>query len=296
MTGEGFVASLGSVFHTELFAISGTPVTTMTLVTFGAIVLLSFWASRLVQRTVSRFLRIRGMKDEGTIGVTERLTHYLVLAVGFAVAFQTLGVKLTALFAAGAFVAVAAGFAMQNITQNFVAGLILLAERTIKPGDVLSVEGCMVRVVRLGTRATVARTLNDEDLIIPNSTMVQTTVTNYTLRDTHFRLRAVVGVTYDSDMALVRSTLEKAAREIPWRDATHEPVILMTGFGSSSVDWEVSVWIDEPWKERRFRSRLHETIWWALREAGVVIAFPQVDVHLDSPVMESLQRLAPRRG
>jgi small-conductance mechanosensitive channel len=296
MNWEGFWSGVRFAFHAELFAISGTPVSTMTLATFVAVVVLSFWAARLLQRTVSRFLALRGIKDEGTLGVAERLTHYLVLALGLGVALQTLGINLTALFAAGAFVAVAVGFAMQNVTQNLVAGIILLAERTIKPGDILSVEGRMVRVARLGTRGTVARTLDDEDLIIPNSTIVQTTVTNYTLRDKNYRIRIPVGVTYSSDMAIVRSTLERVAREAPWRSSQYDPVVLMVAFGSSSVDWEVSVWIDDPWKEKRFRAQLHESIWWALKEAKVLIAFPQVDVHMDPPVMKALERIAGPRG
>jgi small-conductance mechanosensitive channel len=296
MNWEGFWSGVRFAFHAELFAISGTPVSTMTLATFVAVVVLSFWASRLLQRTVSRFLALRGIKDEGTLGVAERLTHYLVLALGLGVALQTLGINLTALFAAGAFVAVAVGFAMQNVTQNLVAGIILLVERTIKPGDILSVEGRMVRVARLGTRGTVARTLDDEDLIIPNSTIVQTTVTNYTLRDKNYRIRIPVGVTYSSDMAIVRSTLERVAREAPWRSSQYDPVVLMVAFGSSSVDWEVSVWIDDPWKEKRFRAQLHESIWWALKEAKVLIAFSQVDVHMDPPVMKALERIAGPRG
>jgi len=292
MTWDSFWSGFGVALHKELFAISGTPVSTMTLVTFFAVVGLSFWASRLLQHAASRFLKLRGVKDEGTVGVVERLTHYLVLALGMGVALQTLGINLTALFAAGAFFAVAAGFAMQNVTQNLMAGIILLVERTIKPGDILSVEGQMVRVARLGTRATVARTLDDEDLIVPNSTIVQTTITNYTLRDKRYRIRVPVGVTYGSDMALVRRTLETAASEAAWRSKQHDPVIYMTAFGSSSVDWEVSVWIDDPWNERRYRSQLHEAIWWALKEAGVVIAFPQVDLHMDPPVMEALGRIA----
>ncbi len=171
MTWESFWSDLRMVLHSELFTISGTPISTTTVVTFLAVVGFSFWASRVLQQTVTRFLRLRGVKDEGTVGVAERLPHYLVLTLGLGVALQTLGINLTALFAAGAFVAVAAGFAMQNVTQNFVSGIILLVERTIKPGDILSVEGRMVRVSRLDTRATVARTLDDEDLIIPNSTM-----------------------------------------------------------------------------------------------------------------------------
>ena len=212
--------------------------------------------------------------------------------MGIAVALHTVGINLTALFAAGALFAVALGFAMQNITQNFASGVILLVERSIKPGDILKVEGKLVKVIRMGIRATVSRTLDDEEIIIPNAVLVQNSVTNYTLKDKLYRLRAMVGVVYWSDMALVRETLEKVARQIPWRVENLDPRILLRQFGSSSVDYEVSVWIDDPWRLQLRLSELHEAIWWALKEAGITIAFPQVDVHLDPPVMRSLEGLA----
>jgi small-conductance mechanosensitive channel len=187
---------------------------------------------------------------------------------------------------------VALGFAMQNIAQNFVSGVILLVERSIKPGDILRVEGRLVKVMRMGIRATVSRTLDDEEIIIPNSVLVQNSVTNYTLKDRLYRLRALVGVVYWSDMALVRETLERVAKEIPWREKGPEPRILLRQFGDSSVDFEVSVWISDPWRVQLRLSELHEAIWWALKEAGITIAFPQVDVHLDPPVMRSLEGLA----
>jgi small-conductance mechanosensitive channel len=96
-------------------------------------------------------------------------------------------------------------------------------------------------------------------------------------------------VVYGSDMAEVRSVLEQTAREMTWRHAAKDPLVLLLGFGSSSVDWEVSVWIDDPWRMQRLRSDLNESIWWALKGAGITIAFPQLDVHLDSPIMESIE-------
>jgi small-conductance mechanosensitive channel len=214
------------------------------------------------------------------------------MAVGLGIGVHALGINLTALFAAGAVFAIGLGFAMQNIAQNFVSGLILLVERAIKPGDVLEVDGRLVRVVRMGIRATVSRTLDDEDLIIPNSTLVQSTVKNYTLRDPHYRVRSAVGVVYGSDMALVRRTLEEAARNFPGRDPGTEPRILLLGFGTSSVDFEVSIWTTNPWRMRTVRSELNETIWWAFKSAGVTIAFPQLDVHFDPPIADSLHALA----
>jgi small-conductance mechanosensitive channel len=113
---------------------------------------------------------------------------------------------------------------------------------------------------------------------------------NYTLRDSMYRLRCKVGVVYGSDMRVVREVLETTAREISWRIGDKDPVILLAEFGSSSVDWEVSVWMDDPWRVRRAKSELNEAIWWALKEAGITIAFPQLDLHFDEPVVEALRR------
>ncbi len=275
----------------ELFTISDTPVTIATVLVFLLIIAVTFWISHIVQRGVGRFFKARGVRDEASIGVTSRLIHYVILIIGFGIAVHTMGINLTALFAAGAVFAVGLGFAMQNIVQNFVSGVILLAERTIKPSDILEVDGRVIRVVRLGARSTVGRTLDEEDLIIPNSILVQSTVKNYTLRDAIYRLRIPVGVIYGSDMALVRQVLENSAQQIPWRSTDKDPVVLMTDFGESSVNFEVSVWIDDPWQIRGLRSQLNEALWWALKAAGVTIAFPQIDVHFDPPVVESLQGL-----
>jgi small-conductance mechanosensitive channel len=285
---SGITGVVHGIAGRELFSISGTPVTTATALTFVLILVVTFWVSAILQKALSRGMRRRGVLGEGTVAAARRLTHYAVLALGFGVGLQTVGIDLTALFAAGAFFAVAIGFAMQNITQNFVSGVILLVERTIKPEDVLEVEGRMVRVIRLGTRATVVRTLDEEELIVPNSVLVQSTVTNYTLRDPTVRLRVMVGVTYDSDMRNVRPVLEKAAAGVPWRSTERDPVVLLKAFGASSVDWEVSVWVEDPWRLAAFNSQLHETIWFALKDAGVVIAFPQLDLHLDPPVTRAL--------
>jgi small-conductance mechanosensitive channel len=205
------------------------------------------------------------------------------------VALQTAGIELGALFAAGAVFAVGLGFAMQNIAQNFVSGVILLVERSIKPGDVLSLQDETVRVIQMGIRATLVRTLDEEIMIVPNSSLVQSTVKNYTIKDSLFRVRVTVGVEYGSDMARVRKTLEAASQQMDFREANHEPVVLMDDFADSSVNWEVSIWIADPWTARRIRSHMREAIWTAFKQAQIVIAFPQLDVHFDTPINEAAQ-------
>ncbi|MDH3497664.1 MAG: mechanosensitive ion channel [Gemmatimonadota bacterium] len=280
---------LTDILDLQLFTLSGTPITIGTLVMALIILLVTGGVSRIVQRGLARTLVRRGITQEGSVAAGKRLVHYTVMLVGTAVALETVGIDLAALFAAGAIFAIGLGFAMQNIAQNFMSGVILLIERSIKPGDVLEVQNTVVRVQQMGIRSTVARTRDDEELIIPNSVLVQTTVKNFTLQDSLYRIRAAVGVVYGSDLRLVFDTLTRTAAGLEWRTQERDPRILLLAFGSSSVDFEVSVWIDDPWDSRRALSDLNTAIWWALKEAHVVIAFPQLDVHFDPPITEALQ-------
>jgi small-conductance mechanosensitive channel len=275
-------------FDIPLFEISGTTVTVATLVSFTVIVVVSFVLAGLTQRGVTRAFSKGGERDRGTAAIAARLVRYLILIGGLGIAFNTLGLDLTALFAAGAVFAVAIGFAMQNISQNFVSGVILLLERAIKPGDVVEIEGRMVRVRDMGIRATIGRTLDEEDIIIPNSHLVSSMVTNYTLQDSLYRLRAPVGVVYSADMARVREALESTAARLTWRAKKMQPRVLLREFGDSSVIFEVSVWIEDPWIREQRRNQLNEAVWWALKEAGITIAFPQLDVHFDRQITESI--------
>ena len=107
-------------------------------------------------------------------------------------------------------------------------------------------------------------------------------------KDTLCRVRTVVGVSYSSDMRLVEETLLRVAEEQPWRSKLEEPRVLMSEFGNSSVNFDISVWIDDPWTVRRLRGALNRAIWWALQDAGITIAFPQLDVHFDREVIDTL--------
>ena len=278
-----------------LFEISGTPVTFATLVTAGGVILGSLIVARLVGAVLNKIVqrRTKGIA-QGALRSTIRLVQYAIVVVAGMLALDTVGIKLGALFAAGALFAVALGFAMQNIVANFISGVILLLERSIKPGDIVEVGDQVVQIREMGIRTAIGRTLDEEDLIIPSSQLVQSTVRNFTLRDPISRIRVMVGVTYDSDMALVRRTLEAASANIEWRLKDREPRVLMRSFGSSSVDWEVSVWFDDPWNKQSRSSDLHEAIWWALKSASITIAFPQLDLHLDPRALDALgSRMSP---
>jgi potassium efflux system protein len=281
MSWSDFLSRLQGLANTTLFTLAGTDVNAVSVVTFVIILIVSVGISRVLQRVTDRWLRARGVVEEGTIATSKRLLNYAVILVGLGVATETIGVKLGTLFAAGAVVAVAIGFAMQNILQNFVSGVILLAERSITESDVLEVDGRLVKVVRMGPRATVARTRDEEEIIIPNSLLVQSSVTNYTLADSLYRIRAKVGVAYGSDMDRVMKVLFQAGKSLEDRIQERDPVVLLLEFGDSSVVFEVSIWARDPWVARVTRSNLNMAVWRYFQEAGITIAFPQLDVHFD---------------
>jgi small-conductance mechanosensitive channel len=281
---------VGQVIKYPLFTLQGRAITLMDVLTFTALVLATLFLSGLLRRGVERTLHARGVEDPGTHAMARKLIHFTVLVVGLGTAVTNLGFNLSAAFAAAAVLGVGIGFAFQNVAQNFISGLLLLFERSIKPGDILEVEGRVVRVEDMRVRATVARTRHDEQLIIPNSALAQGTVTNFTMADSYYRISLTVGVTYDSDMRRVRAALTRATVDLPWRSKSHESVVLMTAFADSSVNFEVSVWMDDPWRARRALSDLHEAVWWALKEDDIVIAFPQLDVHFDGALHERLDR------
>lgn len=274
--------------------ILGKTVGALDLVIALLVILTTYQISRFLQEVAERGLRRANITAEGTVGTIRRITHYTVMLIGFLTAMDQLGINLQTLLTAGAIFAVAFGFAMQNIAQNFVSGMILLVERSIKPGDVLEVDNQVVRVVEMGIRATVVRGLDDEEMIVPNSTLVQNTVKNYTLRDQLHRLRAVVGVAYSSDMQLVRETLEETARGVDWRVQGRAPRVHLLRFDDSAVIWEVSVWIQNAWISPRQRSRLYEAIWFALKDKDITVAFPQLDLHIDNKDRAGLETLAVR--
>jgi small-conductance mechanosensitive channel len=246
-----------------------------------AVLLATFWVWRILRRFVDLRLGQDSHNDESTIRTYRNIVRFIVMVPGILLAVHVLGVNLSSLFTTSGLFAVALAFAMKNISENYVSGAMLRLERTIKPGDVLETEGVMVRVKSIGFRATVARTKDERDLVIPNSQLVQERVANYTYRDSLCRVETTVGVAYSSDLKKVREVLENVCNQCDWASSQHEPAVLLSGFGDSAVNLKIRVWIENPWEAGKRKALLNEAIWWALKEAGIAIAYPQLDVHFD---------------
>lgn len=268
-------------FDRGLFRIGGTDVTVASLISFFVFLLLAFLASMLIQRALGRVYTRRGI-DAGVQYALNRLVHYVVLGLGIFLALENLGISITALAGLGAILAVGIGFGLQNITQNFVSGLILLVERPVKKGDFVEVGPVRGTVREIHARATLITTLDNVDVLVPNGDLITQQVVNQTFDDRRVRARVEVGVAYGSDTALVRRVLEGVAKEHPLVLEEPAPSVWFGAFGESSLNFTLLVWVPEALGQNQIASDLRFAIDREFRKEGIEIPFPQRDLHLKS--------------
>lgn len=248
------------------------------------VLVVALWINRLLQRTAEHRLRQGHKNDDAVIRAYKRIIRSVVMVPGILLAIHMLGINLSALFTTGGLFAVAMAFAMKNVAENFISGIMLRVERVIKPGDVLEFEGVLVRVKTIGLRATTVRSKEEKDVLIPNAKLIQTGFANCTYQDKLYRVWTIIGVSYDSDIDKVRAVLEKVCSEMEGKSDQHQPQVQLKDFGNSSINYKVSVWIDDPWGAGHYKSTLNESIWRALKNEHISMAYPQLDVHFDDAI------------
>jgi len=238
----------------------------------------------------TRFLRNR-LSARGTNPDIIQLVSRAYLILGFVVlAFMILdflSVPLAAFaFVSGA-VAIGFGFGAQNIINNFISGWILMWERPIKIGDFLELGDVRGTVESIDTRSTRIRRVDGVHLLVPNSYLLENTVTNWTLLDELVRTTVRVGVAYGSDVKLVTDLLNKAAETHPLVLDNPAKTVIFDDFGDNALIFDLNVWVHAPNESRlrMIRSELRYSIDGLFNDAGVVIAFPQRDIHLDGEVV-----------
>lgn len=259
-------------------------------ITFGKIAsaVLIFLIGYVLARVVSRvmgsrvFSRIR--LEQGATHALESLTFYFLLLVAFLTALRVVQIPLTAFAVVGGALAIGVGFGSQNVVSNFMSGLILLIERPIKLGDLIEVEGIYGSVEQIGLRSTRVRTGDNTHIIVPNASFLENNVINWTHTDPRVRVTISVGVVYGSPTREVERLIHAALDDHRLVLKQPEPVVLFRDFGNDALIFETRFWIemrsilDRLKVESDVRFRIDELF----RQAGIVIAFPQRDVHLDA--------------
>ena len=253
----------------HFFALGSTEITMgKALLLFGTVVatlVVALWVRRLTLRHFER----HDQGDEVAVKSTANLLAAIPVFVGLDVILHILGVQLASLFAAGGVMALGIGLAAKNVVANFISGVILRVDQTIRPGDVVEVHDGWMRIEKLGLRMTSGITARGEEIMIPNATVAQSTITSLTRQDRLFRVETNITIPYSADLANVRSTLEKTVASLDWRSSQREPTVFLSEFTRWNVIFEVLVWIDDVEKAGYRKSDLNEALWQGLDKAGI---------------------------
>jgi small-conductance mechanosensitive channel len=252
-----------------------------------ALLIAVFWISSRTKRFLFDRLLTKSGLDRALQYAISQIVSNVVLIVGIIIVLENTGIHLGALAVFAGAVGVGVGFGLQNITSNFISGLVILAERPITIGDRIEVAGIAGQVQQIRARSTVILTNDNIAMIVPNTKFIDSPVTNWTYGDPRVRFRVPVGVAYGSDVNQVCEALIAAAREHPATLSDPAPNVYLEKFGESSIDFELVVWSREmSYRPRRFKSDLNFLIDKHLRAAGIRIPYPQRDLHIRSGVLK----------
>ncbi|MEM6857244.1 MAG: mechanosensitive ion channel domain-containing protein [Pseudomonadota bacterium] len=252
--------------------------------TIALVITVAWFATRLARRAMRNVSRFDGAQSL----LAEKLATIAIWTLAFFVTVDLIGIDLSALaFFGGAF-GLAVGFGFQKTFGNLISGILLLLDKSIKPGDVISVTDqagneAVGQIRKIGIRAISVITRDQTEHLIPNENLMVNQVVNWSYSSKDVRVKAPVGVAYDSDLKLVKKLLERAVDETPRVLARPAPTVNLMGFGDSSVDFEIRFWIQDPESGlANIRSAVYMRVWELFQENGIEIPFPQSDLHLRS--------------
>ncbi|WP_163937217.1 mechanosensitive ion channel family protein [Paraferrimonas sp. SM1919] len=267
-----------------IFTFNERPITTIEVLALPLWLLFSLWLAHFLIKKLAKKLTMNH-KDPNMIQLITRLLYVISFALIFITTLAMLNVPITAFaFLSGA-VAIGFGFGAQNIINNFISGWILMGEKPIRIGDFLEVEGVRGVVEEINTRSTRVRRVDGVHMLIPNSKLLENTVINWTLRDKLIRGTVKVGVAYGSDCEQVKAILLDVAnaQQQTLVDAGKEPQVYFQDFGDNALVFEIYFWINSQVEGglRLVASNIRFALDKAFNEHGIVVAFPQRDIHLD---------------
>lgn len=243
-------------------------------------------ASKLLSRLVMKKLVEPHVPDRTVINTYRRLIYTFNLALFVVIALTIAGIPLTIFTVVGGALAIGIGFGSQNIVNNFISGLILMAERPIKIGDVIDIDNIAGTVIEIGTRATRIRTAESKIWIVPNSTFLERPVLNWTNRSAIVRTEVAVGVAYGSDVEKVRTLSLKVLQDMPFVEKSPHARVMFDDFGESALTFKIQFWADTDKVDslQQCRSDVRFAVEKAFREAQIEMSFPQRDLNLRSSV------------
>jgi len=272
-----------------------------TVIKGGIITALLVWLAYLTAEFAQRRLEVAGNISRSMRLLISKILRTLLIFVAVLIGLTAVGVDLTAFAVFTGAVGIGVGLGLQRLISNLVAGFTLLADRSLKPGDVIEVEttsgGAFGVVTSMTSRYVSVRTRDGTEILIPNETLITNSVINWSYSDRAVRLKLPIGVSYDSDIEKVRELCVKAALDCPRILRRPAPLCLLKGFGDSSVDLELRAWIEDPEEGvSNVSSDVLLRVWHLFHEHGIEIPYPKRDVYLREVPPEMAGRAAAERA
>ncbi len=297
---KDFSSTVGTVLNYGFFTVGETKITLGGIGRLLLIFLIAWFSSKWLRSGLARYGERLANTSRPALYSLGRVLHYVILALGLSIALSSIGLDLSKIAIFASALGVGIGFGLQTIVSNFISGLILLFERSLKLGDFVELaSGVHGSVSDISIRATRITTNDNIDILVPNSEFINGQVTNWTLRDARRRIKIPFGVAYGSDKELVKRAALEAAASVPFTLATEGPnraQVWLVAFGASSLDFKLVIWLTPDAVYRP--GAVHAAYCWALDDAlrkhEIEVPFPQMDVHLRS-FFGANQELAQRR-
>jgi len=275
---------LKTIWAFQLFSFGdGSAITVSQLVLVLVVIVIGYLLSKLIERFIRQRLAKTDLRPDAA-HILQRIVYYVLLAVLAVTALSLLHVPLTAFaFVSGA-VAIGVGFGAQNVINNFISGWILLFEKPVRIDDFIEINEHKGVVERIGNRSTRIRRTDGVHLLIPNSQMIERVVVNWTLIDDMIRSIVRVGVAYGSPVRQVADLIMQAVTEQSEVQKEPSPRVILDDFGDNAIIFDAYFWCEVGGERelRQIRSNIRFRIDELFNENGIVISFPQRDIHLDT--------------
>lgn len=255
----------------------------LALITATVTAVALFAGVRLINRIVAHsFSRAKGLDPTQKL-LGQKIAGIVIVVAAFFVGIDMLGIDLTAFAVFSGALGLAVGFGLQKTFGNLIAGIILLLDRSIKPGDVIVIGDAVGQVQKIGVRAVSIVTRDGKEHLIPNENLMTQEVENWSYSDRNVRVRVKVAVDYGADLMRAQELMLKAASDSPRVLDSPKPAVWITGFGDNGVQFEIRVWISDPESGLgNMTSDVLTRIWKLFKENGIEFPYPQRDIHIRS--------------
>jgi len=286
-----------SIINYPLFKINKKEITPLDLFVFVLILFIGWFLGKYYKKLIYS-VRRKYEINYSTATLLANMGYYFIITIAFLIALKSIGLDLSSLAIVAGALSVGIGFGLQNIVSNFVSGIIMMFEKSIKIGDYIQIdENTRGEVVDISMRSTVVKTNDNINLIIPNQTFIQNQVINWTMNDDIVRFRVPFGVAYGTDVEKMEKILleELQKSNLPFIRSKNEdlaPRVIFIEMGDSSLNFELFIWVKGKFARmpRRTRSKFLKFIYEKLNEHGFEIPFPQNDIHFRTPLEVKLEK------